>query len=428
MARLVSDITKVVFAFLASVIAARMLGPAGKGALSTLLYICTFLSYLAVAGLGDAMVLVVKGRNVDRHEVFSTSFWFVLSASCVCVGILWAMREIAGWGGITNALVAGSFLIVVMAISSLLSSFEYAVERISWVSLVAVIAAAITAALYPMLLIAFDSGFFGAVLATVIGSAVGLALMWGSAHKDELRLRFSFDKAYLTEALRFGSMSQAGYLLVALTERIDLVIVYTIVGERSAGPYSIALTLAQLVSYAPFAISMAIFPRMAELSDDEWVALLLRASRLITLMVLAAMIVVLPSSFVLVPTLFGQGFHEAIGQTMALAAGSLFWSQQWLLARAAASRGDAAVGFVSYLVGLATLTVSASLLSASFGAIGAAFGSSIAGLSGFLTILGLLLRKGILTVGLVAFIPRGQEMKDLAAFARSLMPFLSKTP
>lgn len=149
-------------------------------------------------------------------------------------------------------------------------------------------------------------------------------------------------------------------------------------GPAAAGHYSIALTLGSLVVMVPNSLTLATFPRIAQLGDEEALALVGRSCRLAVLGLVAFAAALSLSVPLVVPLVFGPAYAPAVAPTLILIAGGIPWGGQWLLARSAAARGYPwllARTFGSSLVAMLALDF---LLVPRLGIIGAALASSVA--------------------------------------------------
>lgn len=376
-ARLASDLAQLPVGLIGAVITARWLGPAGKGSLSTLLLLTTLLTYACSAGLEDAAIVLYGQRRAKLQDALSGSIPVILATSVVGVAILWIAGGIADWSHILWAVTAASLLLPVAALSRICMAIENARERLIFTSGVSLVIALVTTVGYGVFIIGLDLGVTGGAVAALLGGVVGFFLIVRRMHRDGMSLDLHWLPTYLRPALRFGLRSQFAYLLVAMSQRLDVLLVYWLAGEAPAGIYSIALTIGQLVWYAPFALTSAGFPRLAQLDEIESTKLLQRMSRVGLASTLVSAGVLFMCIPILVPWVFGRAFAEAVAPSMLLVGGGILWSQQWLLGRAAAARGDVGHYLTSFSISLFLMTGLDLLLIPSRGILGAALGSVV---------------------------------------------------
>ena len=169
---------------------------------------------------------------------------------------------------------------------------------------------------------------------------------------------------------------------MTVSARFDLLLVYSLAGQAAAGQYSIALTAASLGGMMPISLIMTTFPRLANVSDDEFEILASRISRAtiaLSLISCAALAIVVPFAL---PLAFGKAYIPAISPTLILLIAPLVGSAQYHICRAWAARGNPALLFKSYGLMAVVMIGLDFLLIPRFGINGAAVASvsgSIAG-------------------------------------------------
>lgn len=378
--RLVGDFLILCLGLVSATITARILGPADKGTLSTLLFIQVIVSYSASIGLPDAAIVLVGQREATRQQMLSV-IAPVLGLS-YSVGILafLSFGLIVDWSAIHSSVMVGALLVPLVATTHVLSGLEYAAERIASATAVAVVIALVTAVGHVLFLLVMHMSILGGVIAAACGSATGALLLIGTLSRQGIRLTRprDRDRSLIKKALALGIGAQAATLLLALSQRADLLMVYGLAGEDAAGRYTIALTLSQLASYAPLALVSSSFPRLAQVPVDEVAALVALLSRLALAAALICVAILFPLIPSMVTVLFGDAYRPSIQPTLILLVGTLFWSELWLLARAALARGESTRYFVAFLMTVSVMLLGDFALVPRFGIIGAAVASLFA--------------------------------------------------
>lgn len=418
-ARLVSDGSRLVVGLVAASITARWLGPAGKGTLSTLLYISVLLTYASSLGLADAAI-VMKGKGVPLQRAISASVLPVMFAACGAVVVLWGVAIIAEWRPIYPAVAIASLLIISGSFLYLFIGFQDASQDMVLTSAVSVVRIVLEAIGLLIFIVAFGLDIFGGILAAFIAASIALGLLYRSLRSFGFSLRPHADWSYLRAALRFGAVNEGAFLLVALSERLDLLIVYALANEREAGIYAIALTIGGIVSYAPAALTNAAFPRMAHLPDADALALTARVTRLtVTVSLLGAVAGFLTIPFI-IPLLFGPDFSPSVRPTLILLINAILWSAGWSLARATAAQGHSHVYIAAFGAHVATMVALDVLLIGRYGASGAAVGAVGGSTVGLVVCLAWYVRwSGIET--LRTFVPTPRDVKDVLEFPQTIL-------
>jgi len=384
-ARLSAQIAGAVFGSASSVVTARTLGPSGKGVLSTLVLIAhELLFYAAAFGLGDAAIILQgRGESSAQRAVGATLPLLVLSSmiggalTVAVAGIV--LRE--EWPVVAAPLAVVVILLPVWVFFDFLIHVLNSQEDIVHTSMVILASTAASTLGVVVALPVLHSGITGAVIGAGVGPAVAVAICFNRARRYVV-LRPRVDLGYLRRGLTLGAPIAGSYLLVTLSQRLDQLLVFTMSGKVAAGEYSVALTIGLVTTHAPVALSLASFPRLARMDGADAHELIARVCRIgVAAAGIASIVLALASPFA-VPLLFGPGFRASVVPTLILLAGSVFWSSQWLLARARAARGTTRPLFASFSTSLAAIVLSDLLLIPILGTVGAALGAVIGGIAG----------------------------------------------
>lgn len=238
---LMSDAVRLVVGLVTVILTTRLLGPSGKGTLSSMLFVVVLLTYACSLGLGDAAIVLIGQKRVTVSEALSATILPMALGLVAGLGLLWVVALIADWSAIRPAVGAASVLLLVSTMSYVLMAMFNSQERLA---LTALVVGVTVAALAVVLFVAvLELEILGGVLAELVGACAGLAVLLWTIRKEPGALWPRFDRAYLRAAFRLGPVIEGSTLLVALAQRLDLLIVYLIRGEASAGRYTIAITL-----------------------------------------------------------------------------------------------------------------------------------------------------------------------------------------
>jgi O-antigen/teichoic acid export membrane protein len=257
-------------------------------------------------------------------------------------------------------------------------------------------------------------GVDAGILASVVGAMVGLGGTIAMLRRASIRLWPRLIGGYLAPAFRLGVALQVSNLLVLLTARLDLILVYRLSGATEAGGYSVALTIGALVGAVPIAVSYASFPRLASLDEEQGRALTVQVVRVGMAAAISAGALLAVASPVVIPFVFGSDYSSAIVPTLILVPGGILWSGQWLLCRAAAARGFPRPLLLSFGGSFLAMLAMDLLLIGPFGGKGAAAAATLAPAIGLLVPLRYYNRAGS---ELRTFVP---GRADFLAFATTL--------
>lgn len=268
-----------------------------------------------------------------------------------------------------------------------------------------------TAILVPLL----DLGVVGAVLAVGVGGGVGLGTCWAflpRSYRRSPQLR----AAYLSRGIRMGLWFEASNLITIAAGRIDLLVVLALLGEASAGRYSVALTVGAIVALVPLALSYATFPRIAYSDAEAARHLALRSWRVSGVAALATGAVLAVATPFVIPIAFGSAFQGAVIPSLLLILGSALAGGQWTLARALAAEGRPRMLLGSFTLSLLTMVTLDLLLIPVWGLSGAAIASAIGNFLGILFCMHVFRAQGATRR---EFIPTAGDVVDVVQLGRS---------
>ena len=378
-AKLLADVVVMISSLIAGIVIARALGPTGKGIYATLALLIAICGSTALLGLGEAMIVVIGRRQATPQEAVSTSLAVAIISGFVGAGICAAVAAVLlGTRGVFPAILLGALTVPIIGFSNLFGCALNAFHKIRTTSLGLVIMSASTTLAVLAFVQFLNMEVLGAVLASTLGSSIGMALFGSLVTRTGLSLRPSLAFSVLKSELRIGLVLEAARLLQAMSARFDLILVYAILDGEEAGYYSVALTLAVLVATVPQAVSYASFPRYSRLSSEQARDLLVEATRLAaTAATLTAVAIMLASPFV-IPLLFGQDFRPAVPATIIAAIGGVFYGIQWSVSRGRGARGSPGSMVTSFGTSTAVMLILDLFLIPRWGIAGAAAAGTFA--------------------------------------------------
>ncbi|MHB8669442.1 MAG: lipopolysaccharide biosynthesis protein [Acidimicrobiales bacterium] len=384
-ARFMAEGLTALLALVTGALVARQLGAVGKGRVSTLAYLIALFGPACAFGLGEAGVTLVGRRRATLQEALSSTLALLLP-----IGVL-GMAAVLGLGatqlGLRWRAVSTAVLVACVAVpfTTLVNVAGLLVESQQWLLYTSAVRAAmavVTLIATWLLVVVAHKAVTGALAGLLAGAIAASLLLLVALARMGAPPRVRWSSGYARRALRLGFPVQVSYVIVILSSRLDLLLVNAIRGSRSAGFYSVALTLGQLVAYAPIAVSIASYPRVSRLPESEVPAFVARVSRIAIAAAIAsaaALALVLP---VLTPLAFGRQFRAAVLPALVLLLGGLLYSEQWVLCRAWAARGRTWLLVVSYSVSVVVMVVLDLILVPTFGLSGAATASVLSSAAG----------------------------------------------
>jgi len=423
-ARAAAEALWALLSLLTGVLVARHLGPAGKGTVSSIGYLVAIVAPAVTLGLGEAGVTLTRGRSVALNRAVSATIACLALTSIVGGVVLLAFVILQFQGEIDHlegATAAAMASLPAMAAWFSLSLLVEGQGGLIASSAIKIVTALVTAVMTAVLVLVLELAVAGALASIAAGFTVGALLTAGWLWRRRGAVPVPrWDGGYLRDALRIGFPVQAAYLLVGLAARADLLLVQVIRGASAAGYYSVALTMGQLVSYGPVALSAASFPVSAGLKVGEVVPFIERASRTAAAAGAVSSIVFAPLLPFMLPRLFGAGFSEAVDPALVLIPAGVLQGVQWVTCRLWAAQGRGGLLVWSSALTLVVLLAVAAALVPAHGAMGAAVASLLAATAGVAVAIVGHHRFAGGAATLSGFVPRGGDFARIVQIPRAL--------
>ena len=413
--RLAADVIALAVGAVSAIVTARVLGPEGKGVLAALTFLAGVVAQGSSLALGEAAVVFVGSSRAEFSEAVRASVALALALAAagtllfLAIGGLYFAGELTPLG---PAMLLAAAAVPLGVTWNIVTHLLNARHRVVASSVAFIVTSCAAAAATVLLVAVLDGGVLGGLLAPVIASTIGLALVFAMLRRDVETFRPRWDRAYVGPAVRYGATLQAGYLATMLSNRIDLLFVYRLADEAAAGHYSVALTVGTLAVLPAFAVSYATFPRIAAGRSAEDAAGFARVG------VAGCVLLAIPLAALtplIVPTLFGEDFAPAVGPTMILVGAGVVWGAQWLLCRAQAALARPSLLLASFGASLLVMAILDVLLIPVLGLEGAA----LAALAG--PVAGLLVAIAVSKARPLDLVPRPRDFARLGTELRSLL-------
>jgi O-antigen/teichoic acid export membrane protein len=419
-----ASLSTLVFGLATSIVTARWLGPEGKGTLSALLFLGEgmFLNICAL-GLGEAAVILFGRGQASLQDALASGLVPLFLSGCLGVGGMLIISIPAQWSAILPVVLLEGGVFVAWVFVGFFITILNAEEQFALTSLFIATRYAVIAVATWIFVAGLGLGILGGVLGSGAGALCLLALCLRRLHGDGKSLRPKLSVEFLRSALRFGIPIQAAWFTITMSQRLDQLIVYSIRGEADGGVYAVALTLGQLVTFAPMVLSATSFPRLTSATTETALSLIGKVSRVALTAALVTAVFLCATLPIAVPLLFGRAYDQAIIPAALLSVGGILWSQQWILARTAAARGNTRVLLVSFASSLVAVLVLDVLLVPAFGILGAAWASLTSNATGLIVCLMELGRiEGRRRLPLAELLPGKQDILLLVQQAATILP------
>lgn len=376
---------------LATVLVARIGGPAAVGEYALLRMLPGLVGVLCVLGLPGALAYFLA---VPRRDL--PALWPTL----IAIGFGGALLGTVAWL-IASPVVAKVFfphesaLMIAAAGATvptqlLLTLGKTALQGLEDRRGGDVIIAAEELAFLPCYLLPLLTGFHG-IAAIVIGLGLADLLVAGEAWRRVSR-RLGWRRLGLSRAgwwgrpdralggriASYGLRGQVGGLITLLNLRLDFAILGALAGPAVLGSYAVASKYAELLRLPGTALTWVFYPRLAKLGETEAAGVARRMIRPTLIgIVLAAVPIALLTSPVM-RLLYGEQFDAAITPARVLLVGMLLAGASGVASAYLYGRGTPGLNSIVLGLGLVVTVVLDLLLIPQFGALGAAVASTAA--------------------------------------------------
>lgn len=274
---LASRVITVLSTGVASILIARELGPAGRGAVAVAVNFILLFSFFGNVGLISANRYFVARDARARGDIVANSICLTILLGLALVGIEMAMKVATPqlFRGLTTAeLVLTAIGIPAALGAQLMRSILLGEGRTVAYNLTDVMFGFAYLAVLLVGLRAYNFGTLG-VIAAVVGNQVGtclvaliLVLIRGAPRRADLGLAAKMIKY----ALRAYLAALAAYVVI----RMDLLLVNGFLGSRWAGEYGVAVNLADMLYVFPAIMALNLFTRIAQGASHAATALVFR--------------------------------------------------------------------------------------------------------------------------------------------------------
>jgi len=392
-----------------SVLAARLLGPQGRGELAAIVLWPTLLTLMFSLGNTQSIVYHAGKRTFDISEIWTSALVMsaLLSTCAVTAGfriIPFALKHYPPEARHLSLL----FLICVPLIwfTGVPASLIQGRLEMEYFNLLRLICPVIYAAGLLALDVMGRSSLADAAAIQALGfaamDALGILLV-----VSKFRPRWTWNSRTLRSLVDFGWRTQMGNLASFVNQRLDQLLLTILVPPQELGLYVVAVTVAMAPSFLPQAAEMVTLAAGSNADSNEAKSIIARSVGG-TFVALGSLCTIL--YFIctwLIPFAFGDSFAPAITACRILLPGSVALGLNQVLSSGARSLGFPALPSYAEGIAMGITFVALLLLLPRYGFLGAAVASTAAYIGGLASSLVLLyFRAGIRPVEFAAELPR----------------------
>ena len=360
-------------------LSSRLLGPQGKGELTTVILWASVLLYAGNLGLSEATAYFVGQKLEPRSRVFATSQWLVLGLGVGITLIGWALIPVVlarqdAW----LVSLSRQFLLfyVIPGLSSLcLVALLQGGSQWLWFNLSRTTPHLVTlSAMVVMWLMGHISVVTFAIASLVGNGATVLVALLGTSLSGWFSWRGS--RPLAKAMLAYGFKVQIGAWASMANVRFDQLLMSILLPSASLGLYVVAVTYAAVVNLVPATMAQVSLPILITAHNSGSGAQVLerffRWSLWLTALPIALLML---NSAWLLPWLFGRQFSAAVPMTYILLLAALPLSSNLILSTGFKAFGQPLIASQAEALGLFLTVILLLILLPSWGGIGAAFAS-----------------------------------------------------
>ena len=325
-----------------AIITTRLLGPTGRGQLTVATLLATLIVTLGSVGLGSAATYFTARGERARTVVLGNS---VLLGFALGLAIIGAGFAVIVFSGATLKGVPASYLLIAMAVVPFalvlgnVQSVFLGLQRFREFNRITVAQAVLPLLLIGVALLALGGGVRAAIVATTI-STVLLAVVVLVIASRTVGVSWRPDRGYVKVATSYGIRVHAANVLNFLGYRLDVFVLNAYASPAAVGLYAAAVAVAERLWMLSQAVSVALFPRIAEEKDEDVrrsITPLLARNTFWLTAAAAALFWLLSGP--LVTLLYGGKFASSAGALRALLPGIVAYSATRVLGNDIAARG-----------------------------------------------------------------------------------------
>jgi O-antigen/teichoic acid export membrane protein len=374
--------------FVAVLIVARGLGPAGRGTVAFITVAALVVAHVSGLGVGEATTVLSARHPARRPVLLANALSFFLGSGFVAatlafLGLALSGIEPAGVG--TPELVILWLGIISCAAGEAGYSFLVGVERLRQLAVITGCASWVYAGLVFVLWVGPGLTVGRAALAWTATEALrAVVLISLSSRGTILGLP---DRRLLIEEIGFGLRLWIGSLARFLNFRTDQILMGFIATEAALGFYAVAVNVSEVLLYLPSSAATALLPLIARTEPARRCPETLRAFRSVIFVTAAGVAVAALLGPVLLPAVFGDAFDESVIPFLWLLPGTFGYAASAVFSNALVGSSSPGLSSLGPIVSLALGFALDLALIPPFGATGAAAAASAAFLVGGATAL-----------------------------------------
>ncbi|WHX40245.1 flippase [Mesobacillus sp. AQ2] len=381
---LVRQFTSIVIGTLLIIIIARMLGPELQGNYALITNFPAILMMFINLGINISTVYYVSRQEIDPGESFFNNLIIgvVLSLIGIIAGFISIyffgdklFKDLDDYSYVYFILIAIPF----MLLNTFFQTIFQGIQDFKVFNTILVITQITNLLLVVVLIVLFDFGLMGALIAFISGHALTLLfiLVFSVKRFNLTRKNLRLNIPYLRKSFHYGFKSYMSNLVTFMNYRINIYLLGFFVGNGAVGLYFTALTLGEKLSVFTQSISSVLLPRIAAMgTEEERNHLTSIVSRFTLVFMLVLSVVIFFTIDFLAPVL-GHEYKETPFFLKILLPGIALLAVEKILSNDIAARGKPEINMYVSIFNVIFSTILNVFLIPMYGATGAAIATSI---------------------------------------------------
>jgi O-antigen/teichoic acid export membrane protein len=323
---IMTNVAIAIMTFVTGPLAARLLGPEGRGDLAAIQIWPTFIASIAVLGLPDATAYFSARQPEYARRYVASGIACAIPASLLfmCLSYV-AMPTLLIAQSAATIASAQLYALFLIPLQAWLLIQLHALRGRNDLSVWNLLRAGLTVCWLAVILLAALLGRATAHWITMayLVFLVLLSLLTASVVSRRLKGLFAPEVALLGPMLHYGVRALIGIAPALVNARLGQMLLAAFFEPRSLGLYVVALGWAGALSPILTAMGFALFPRLAAMRSMEGkITLLSQACRTSVVVAASGSLVLCILAPFGIPILFGSDFQEAVWVAVVLTAGS----------------------------------------------------------------------------------------------------------
>ncbi len=318
-----------------SILFARLLGPEAKGDYYLLVLVPNTVLVLVQLGLPTALgFYAARGRTTEIVRRAVALAIFLSTVSLLAVFLLLPTLESALFRGVDRTLVVVAVCVIpVLVVTTFVSSIVIALKSVRWYAGV-LIGQSLTSLVLLVVIVGFMGYAVEGALATYLVAALFGVTGFLVGAVRAVRGVHAGPAVTWWELVRYGVPLYPSSLTSFFSSRADVFLIAALVSDQSAalGYYSMAVTLAEMATYLPNAVSSIFLPHVAGIAREDadrhvtavarstilltgaTALLIVPAGTILISVVLPAFTPALPALYMLLPAVVSLAIARVVGE------------------------------------------------------------------------------------------------------------------